>query len=376
MKPIQMASADIDQSDIDAVVEVVKSGHLALGPKVKEFEKAMQDYCGVKHAIAVNSGTSGLHLIMLAMGIGPGDEVLVPSYTFVASVNCILYVGATPVFVDCDPKTYAFDVKSAENKITKKTKAMVVVDVFGHPAEWDQIETFAKKHSLKVVDDCCEAIGAKYKGKHMGGFGDAGCFAFYPNKQMTTGEGGMIVTNDDEIAKMCRGLRNQGREEMSQWLEHRWVGYNFRLDEMSAALGLSQLKRLDVFLKERDQVAQSYNKLLKNHPALETQHISKDVTMSWFVYVIKLHPDYHRDDVIAGLAKLGIPARAYFSGIHTQPFLKEIVAKQKVEVPVTNEIQNRTLALPFHNKLTQEECERVVTALNEVLAGLAVKKVA
>lgn len=375
-KPIPMASADLEQSDIDAVVEVLKSGHLALGPKVKEFEKAMEQYCGVKHAIAVNSGTSGLHLIMLALGIGPGDEVLVPSYTFVASVNCILYVGATPIFVDCDPKTFCFDVKSAEKKITKKTKAMVVVDVFGHPADWDKIDAFAKKHKLKVVDDCCEAIGAKYKGKRMGSQGDAGCFAFYPNKQMTTGEGGMIVTNDDEVAKICRGLRNQGREEMSQWLEHKWVGYNFRLDEMSAALGLSQLKRLESFLEQRDQVARVYTALLANHPALETPYISPDVTMSWFVYVVKLKAPYHRDEVIAGLAEKGIPARAYFSGIHTQPFLKEISKKQNVNVPVTDEVQNRTFALPFHNKLTAEECQQVVRALNDVLATLAKKQAA
>lgn len=376
MNPIPMASAELDQSDIDAVVEVLKSGHLALGPKVKEFEAAMQRYCGVKHAIAVNSGTSGLHLIMLALGIGPGDEVLVPSYTFVASVNCILYVGATPIFVDCDPKTFCFDVKSAEKKISKKTKALVVVDVFGHPADWDQINAFSQKHNLKVVDDCCEAIGAKYKGQAMGTFGDAGSFAFYPNKQMTTGEGGMIVTNNDEIASMCRGLRNQGREEMSQWLEHRWVGYNFRLDEMSAALGVSQLKRLDSFLESRNQVAQTYNELLANNPYLERPYVSKDVTMSWFVYVIKLHSQYHRDDVISGLAAKGIPARAYFSGIHTQQFLKDISARQQVHVPVTDEIQNRTLALPFHNKLTAAECRTVVAALNEVLAGIASKKVA
>lgn len=376
MKDLQMASADLDQSDIDAVVEVLKSGHLALGPKVKEFEKAMQDYCGVKHAIAVNSGTSGLHLIMLALGIGPGDEVLVPSYTFVATVNCILYVGATPVFVDCDEKTFCFDVKDAEKKLTKKTKAMIVVDVFGHPADWDAINFFAQKNNLKVVDDCCEAIGATYKGKRMGGFGDAGCFAFYPNKQMTTGEGGMVVTNNDEIAKICRGMRNQGREEMSQWLEHRWVGYNFRLDEMSAALGLSQLKRLETFLAKREHVAQTYNKLLQDNPALETQWVSQDVSMSWFVYVVKLKAPYHRDQVIEALTAAHVPARAYFSGIHTQPFLKDVLKGKNVHVPVTDEVQNRTFALPFHNNMTEAECVRVVNALNTVLASLKAHKAA
>jgi perosamine synthetase len=374
MKSIKMANADLNQDDIDAVVEVLKSGHLALGPKVVDFEKAMQDYCGVKHAIAVNSGTSGLHLIMLSLGIGPGDEVLVPSYTFVASVNAILYVGATPVFVDCDPEVFCFDVKNAQKQLTSKTKAMLVVDVFGHPAAWNEINVFAKAHNLKIIDDCCEALGSSYDGKKMGSFGDAGCFAFYPNKQMTTGEGGMIVTNDDEIAKMCKAYRNQGREEMSQWLEHKWVGYNFRLDEMSAALGVSQLRRIDTFVKLRAQVANWYNDLLSSSSYLSTPVVKEGIEMSWFVYVVKLNPGLNRDQVIQALAQRELPARAYFSGIHKQPYLKEFIKDKTLDLPVTLDIETRTLALPFHNHMTKEECEYVAKTLDLVLFELTQQK--
>ena len=224
---ISLAAPDITEEDIQAVVEVVKSGRLALGPKIEEFERLMADYIGVKYAVAVSSGTAALHLIIKALGIGEGDEVLVPSFTFVASVNAILYERAIPVFVDINPETYTLDPKDLEKKITSRTKAIMVVDIFGHPAEWDEILEIAQKYNLKVIDDSCEALGAEYKGKKIGTFGDASAFAFYPNKQITTGEGGIIVTNDTKIAELCRSMRNQGRKEMGAWLEHEYLGYNY-----------------------------------------------------------------------------------------------------------------------------------------------------
>jgi perosamine synthetase len=372
---IEMASADIDETDLQGVIDVVKSKRLALGPKNLSFEKMVCEKFNVKHAITVNSGTSALHLIVKAMGLGPGDEVLVPSYTFVASVNALLFEGAVPVFVDIDPETYCFDPKDAEKKITPKTKAIMVVDVFGHPADWNGIDKFAKKHQLKVIDDCCEAIGSKYHGKWLGSFGDAGAFAFYPNKQMTTGEGGMIVTNDDKIAELCRAYRNQGRGAMSAWLEHDLLGYNYRMDEMSAALGCSQFKKLDYLVKGREDVAHKYLELLAPHQSIRTQIIKPNVVMSWFVFVVTLPRGTDRTAIMMELEKKGIPSRAYFSPVHEQKYFREMKTYSNVKLPVTNDISERTLALPFHNKLTVEEITFVVDSLVQSL-GKQQKKAA
>ena len=304
---IEMAMADIDETDVEAVVEVVRSKRLALGSKNLEFEKMVCEKFDVKHAITVNSGTSALHLIVKALGIGPGDEVLVPSFTFVASVNAILFEGATPVFVDIDPETYNFCVNDAEKKVTSKTKAILVVDVFGHPVDWEAISNFTAKHNLRVIDDCCEAIGAKFNGKYSGSFGDAGTFAFYPNKQITTGEGGMIVTNNDELAELCRAYRNQGRGAMSAWLEHDHLGFNYRMDEMSAALGCTQLVKLDKILADRERVAKLYLKELSSCPEIRTQIIKENCTMSWFVFVVTLPEFCERDLVMKSWTRMESP---------------------------------------------------------------------
>ncbi|MBC7220201.1 DegT/DnrJ/EryC1/StrS family aminotransferase [Candidatus Bipolaricaulota bacterium] len=257
-----MSAPDISEEDVRAVAEVVRSGRLALGPQTEEFERLIAEYVGAKHAVAVSSGTTALHLVVRALGIGPGNEVLVPSFTFAASVNVILYERGTPVFVDIEPDTYNLDPEDLARKITPRTKAILAVDVFGHPAEWDAILRIAGKHGLRVIDDACEALGAEYKGKKLGGFGDAATFAFYPNKQMTTGEGGVVVTDDAELASLCRSLRNQGRGEMGSWLEHERLGYNYRMTEMSAALGVSQLARIEALLAKRDRVARMYSERL------------------------------------------------------------------------------------------------------------------
>lgn len=360
--------ADIDETDVEAVVEVIRSKRLALGSKNSEFEKLVCEKFGVKHAITVNSGTSALHLIVKAMGIGPGDEVLVPSYTFVASVNAILFEGATPVFVDIDPETYNFCSKDAESKITPKTKAMLVVDVFGHPVNWKEVDSLARKYNLKVIDDCCEALGAKYDGKYSGSFGDAGTFAFYPNKQITTGEGGMIVTNNDEIAELCRAYRNQGRGAMSAWLEHDHLGFNYRMDEMSAALGCTQMAKLDRILSDRERVAKMYLSELASFKDIKTQVVAENVTMSWFVFVITLPSYTDRNFVMKELEKDGIPTRAYFSPVHTQKYFKDKLPSL-CHLPVTMDVSSRTIALPFHGMMTKEEVKFVVEKLIKVVSN-------
>lgn len=365
---IPMASAELDESDVQGVVEVIRSGRLALGPKVPAFEKSIADYVGVKHAVAVSSGTAALHLIIKSMGIGPGDEVLVPSFTFAASVNAILFEGGTPVFVDADPLTYNIDPVDMARKAGPKTKAVMVVDIFGHPVPWTEISDISEKLGLRIIDDSCEALGAKYRGQSIGSLGDAAAFAFYPNKQITTGEGGMLVTNDDEIARLARSYRNQGRNEMGHWLEHARLGYNYRMDEMSGALGCSQMARLDRFLEKRSRVADLYTQRLCGLDWVRPPVILPHVKMSWFVYVVSLEVD--RDRVIRELESRGIPARAYFSPIHEQAYLMTVKTRGQDHLPVTNLVAKKTLALPFFNDMSVEQVDRVVHALKEVVASL------
>lgn len=367
---VPMSAPDITEEDVQAVAEVVRSGRLALGPKTEEFEGLVAEYVGVKHAVAVSSGTSALHLIVRALGIGPGDEVLVPSFTFVASANVILYEGAKPVFVDIEPDTYNLDPDDLERKITPRTKAILVVDVFGHPAEWDEILRVAGKYGLKVIDDSCEAIGAEYKGRKLGQFGDAAAFAFYPNKQMTTGEGGVIVTNDSEIARLCRSMRNQGRGEMGAWLEHERLGYNYRMTEMSAALGVSQLKRLETLLAKRERVAKAYTERIVGLDRVRPPVVRPHVRMSWFVYVVTLAQGLHRAPVMAAMGRKGIPTRGYFSPVHLQPYIRERLGTEEGMLPITESVAKRTIALPFHANLSEAEMDQVVEALALAVKGM------
>lgn len=365
-----MSAPDLDDRDIAAVVEVLRSGRLSLGPKIEAFEKAISEYVGVEHAIAVSSGTAALHLIVKAMGFGPGDEVLVPSFTFAASVNVLLYEGITPVFCDIENETYNIDPFELEKQITPKTKAILVVDVFGHPVDWEAITRVAEQYHLKVIDDSCEALGAEYDGRKLGQFGDAAAFAFYANKQITTGEGGVLVTNDPEIARIASSLRNQGRSEMGSWLEHERLGFNYRMDEMSAALGLSQLSRIEGFLERRQQVAELYNRRLSNIPQLRTPVVSPRVRMSWFVYVITLDKEVARDAVVTALEKFQIPARCYFLPVHLQSYILRRTDCRIGKLPVTESIARRTLALPFHNRLLGSQVDEVANALQEALEGI------
>jgi perosamine synthetase len=367
---IPMASADLDESDIEAVVGVLRTGRLALGPWAIAFEQALGEYVGVRHGIAVSSGTAALHLLVKALGLAAGDDVLVPSFTFAASVNALLYEGATPVFVDIERETYNLDPADLEGRITPRTKAIMAVDVFGHPADWGAIQRIADQHNLKIIDDSCEALGACYKGVKLGRFGSGAAFAFYPNKQMTTGEGGIIVTDDDELARLCRSLRNQGRGEMGAWLEHDRLGYNYRLDEMSAALGASQLRRLETFLMKRERVAQAYSARLARFDWVRPPVVKADVRMSWFVYVVTLAEGLDRDAVMRQMEARGVPVRGYFSPVHLQPYIRERFGFSGGELPVTEAIARRTIALPFHNNLSEAHVEEIVATLKEVVEPL------
>ncbi len=364
---IAMSAPDIDESDVAAVVAVLRSGRLALGKKAEEFEQRIAEYAGVAHAVAVSSGTAALHLILQGLGIGPGDEVLVPSFTFAASVNAILFVGAKPVFVDIEPEHYTLDPEDAARRVTGRTRAVMAVDVFGHPVAWDALATLADRHGLRLVDDSCEALGAEYRGRRIGGFGDAAAFAFYPNKQMTTGEGGVIVTRDAPLAGLARSLRNQGRAEGSAWLEHLMLGYNYRMDELSAALGIAQLRRIEDFLLRRERVAARYSERLARLDWLATPTVAPHVRMSWFVYVVRLAEDLDRDRLARAMEARGIPARPYFPPVHLQPYVRDRLGTTEGMLPITEALARRTLALPFHNRLSAADIERVVEGLKDAV---------
>ena len=365
--PIAMALPDMNQQDVRAVSRVVRSGRLAMGPMVPAFEQAVANYVGVEHAVAVSSGTAALHLIVKALGLGPRDEVLVPSFTFAASVNAILYEGARPVFAEIDPDTLNLAVSDLEHRITHRTRAIMAVDVFGIPADWSGLAALAKRYGLMLIDDCCEALGAEYAGRRLGCFGEAGAFAFYPNKQITTGEGGMIVTNNLDLAIAARSMANQGRGAMGAWLDHERMGYNYRMNEMSAALGLSQFGRIEEMLAKRERVAKMYNERLALVPHVGTPRLVPGCRKSWFVYVVTLEEGLHRDWTIMGLESEGVPARGYFSPIHTQPYIRQRFGDLSGTLPITEGMAQRTLALPFHNNLTEGEIDHIVAVLRRNL---------
>ncbi len=367
---VPLSRPDIKEGDINAVLQILRTPYLSIGPKVKEFESKIAQYAGTRCAVAVNSGTSALHLIIRALGIKEGDEVITTSFSFVASANCIFFERARPVFVDIDPKTLNIDSRWIEEKIGGKTKAILVVDVFGQPAEWDKLERIAKKYNVKLIEDSAEAIGAEYKGVKAGSFGDAGVFAFYPNKQITTGEGGVIITSDEKMAKLCRSMRNQGRGEGDGWLRYERLGYNYRISEINCALGIAQLKRLDEILEKREKIAQMYNERLKDMEGVRIPYVAPQVKMSWFVYVIRLDDSYakeNRDGILQKLKEKGIGCSNYFPPIHLQSFYREIFGYREGDFPVTEKISKSTIALPFYNNLTEEQMDYVCQNLKEVL---------
>ena len=367
---IPLARPEIAEGDVAAVLEVLRSDRLSLGPKTQAFERALAAVAGVKYAVAVNSGTSALHLLIRALDIGPGDEVITTPFSFIASTNCILFERATPVFVDIEPETLCIDPGLVERAITPRTKAILAVDVFGHPADLPVIEEIAKRHGLQLIEDSAESLGSTLGGRPCGSFGDAGIFAFYPNKQITTGEGGAVVTDDARIAELCRSMADQGRGAEGAWLHHVRLGYNYRLDEMSAALGLSQLRRLDEIVAARARVAGWYVEALTTIDEIVLPKVADDVGMSWFVFVVRLAEQFSRADrdrVLARLRARKIGCRDYFTPIHLQPYIREALGTHEGQFAVTEHVCDRTIALPFYSQMTQQEVSRVADALRASL---------
>ncbi len=359
----------VNEDDIRAVEEVMKTRYLSLGSKLPEFERILAEVAHRKYAVAVNSGTSALHLIIRSLSIKDGDEVITTPFSFIASSNAILFERAKPVFVDIKKDTYNIDAGLIERVITEKTKAILAVDVFGQPADWVTLTKIARKHNLYLIEDSAEAIGSEYKGKPAGSFGDAAIFAFYPNKQITTGEGGVVLTDNEDIATLSRSMRNQGRGEGDNWLQHTRLGYNYRISDINCALGISQAKRLDEIVKKRADAEKLYNEKLKDVEEVITPYISPNVNrMSWFVYVIRLSKRFgkkERDVIIKLLREKGVQARNYFAPIHLQPFYREKFGYKKGDFPITDFVSDRTIALPFFTEITEEEVNYVVKNLKE-----------
>ena len=366
---VPLSRPDITEHEIELVNQVLRTPYLSMGPMIDRFEAIIASYIGTKHAVGIGSGTAGLHLCIKAAGIGRGDEVITTPFSFISSANCILLEGATPIFVDIDPRTLNIDADRIEEKITARTKALLPVHVFGQPCDMDKITAIAAEYDLLVIEDACEAIGAEYKGRKVGTFGRCAAFSFYPNKQMTTGEGGAILTDDEEWADLFRSLRNQGRAKDGGWLAHERLGYNYRLDELSSALGVAQLDRIEELLAKREEVAQMYSELLAKTDGLEIPYASPQVKMSWFVYVVRLASGVDRDRVMARLEEKGVASRAYFSPIHLQPFYRRKFGSREGDFPVTEAVARSTLALPFHSNLDEESVEYVCSALSEIITA-------
>ncbi len=370
---IPLSAPDISEQDIAAVTAVLRTPQLSLGPQLAAFETEFAAYIGTQHAVAVNSGTSGLQLCLRAIGVQPGDEVLVPSYTFIAAANVIRHERALPVFVDVDAKTLNMQPELAAAAVTKKTRAMMIVHTFGRPAALDRLMAIAADRRLRVIEDACEAIGADFKGRRVGSFGDAGIFAFYPNKQITTGEGGMIVTNDLAIARRVRSLRNQGRTDSGDWLDHAEPGFNYRLSEMNCALGRSQLRRIEEILEQRAQVAAWYDDYLRDEPQVIVPELRiPDGRVSWFVYVVRLADQFgraERDAVVQRMRAHGIACGRYFPPIHQQPAYRGWALRHPL--PVTESVGERCVALPFFNGLSQSQVHEVCACLLEALTMTA-----
>ncbi|HSV98923.1 MAG TPA: DegT/DnrJ/EryC1/StrS family aminotransferase [Sedimentisphaerales bacterium] len=367
---IPLSRPDITEREIEAVVDVLRTPNLSMGPMVGQFETALAEYTGRRRAVAVNSGTSGLLLSLLALGIEEGDEVVTTPFTFIASATTIMMTGAKPVFVDIDPAGLNLDPRRIEAAITERTKAIVPVEVFGNPAGFDAICEVARRHGLAVVEDSCEALGSTLHGRMAGTFGDASVFAFYPNKQITTGEGGMIVTDDERLADLCVSLRNQGRNPSGGWLAHERLGYNFRLSDISCALGVAQLSRIDEIKARRRQVAGWYQEMLADDGRLTLPQEPPGCEISWFVYVVRLAERYgigQRDRILRELALQGIQVNNYFPPVHLQPFIAERWGRRRGDFPIAESASGRTIALPFYNRLTQDEVAIVCGTLRALL---------
>jgi perosamine synthetase len=361
---IPLSGPFLDEREEELVLEVLRSGRLSLGPMVDRFEEAFAAHLGVPYAAAVSSGTAGLHLLCISAGIEAGDEVITSPYSFAATANCFIYEGGVPVFADIDPRTLNLDPDAVRAAVTPKTKAIVAVDIYGYPCELDELRAIADEHGLALIQDSCEALGALYKGAPLGTHGPSAVFAFYPNKQMTTGEGGIVTTHSEAEWRLLRSLRNQGRGDAGGWLEHVRLGFNYRLSDVASALGLGQVEKLDEILPSRAQVARTYSELLADVDGVELPlEDDADHVRSWFVYVVALPDNATRERVIATFEREGIGFNRYLPSIHLQPYMRERYGFGEGLCPVSEDLSSRTLALPFFTSLERDAQERVAEVL-------------
>jgi perosamine synthetase len=365
---VPLSGPYLGEREEELVLEVLRSGRLSLGPTIDRFEELVAERVGAPYAAAVSSGTTGLHLLSISAGIGPGDEVITSPYSFAASANCFLYEGGIPVFADIDRRTFNLDPAAVEAAITARTKAIVAVDIYGYPCELDELGAIAERHGLALIEDSCEALGARYRGAPLGSQGASCVFAFYPNKQVTTGEGGMVTTHSEEEWHLIRSLRNQGRPEPGGWLEHVRLGFNYRLSDIAAALGIGQLERLDEILTLRGQAATRYGELLRGIDGVELPCADDEAhARSWFVYVVLLPDAATRERVIATFEREGIGYNRYLPSIHLQPYMRERFGFGEGLCPVAEDISSRSLALPFFTGIEVGSQQRVAEVLASAL---------
>jgi dTDP-4-amino-4,6-dideoxygalactose transaminase len=390
---IPMSAPDLTEAERQAVQRVLETPFLSLGPRLTEFEERFASTFGVHHAVGVSSGTAALHLCVIAAGVKEGDLVLTTPFSFIASANCILYERGIPVFVDVDPVTGNMDptkVAEALHDLSRggaaarrwlpparaqvspgqfsnqPVKAILPVHAFGQPVDMEPLQEAALRYDLWIIEDACEALGSEYKGRKVGTLGDMAAFAFYPNKQITTGEGGMIVSNHADLEPLWRSLRNQGRDVFDAWLNHSRLGYNYRLDELSAALGIIQLQRLEELLGKRARVARWYNERLSGLELIERPGIIPPTTrMSWFVYVIRVKSPLNRDKLMQRLEAAGIPSRPYFTPIHLQPYYQAQFGYSRGDFPVTEYLGEVSLALPFSGLMNEAQVDYVCDHLRQ-----------
>jgi len=366
--PVPLSGPYLGEREEELVLEVMRSGRLSLGPTIDRFEELFAERVGAPYAAAVSSGTAGLHLLCIAAAIGPGDEVITTPYSFAATANCFVYEGGVPVFADVDPRTLNVDPGAVEAAVTPRTRAIVAVDIYGYPCELAALQRIAERHGLALIQDSCEALGAEYRGAPLGSHGPSCVFAFYPNKQITTGEGGIVTTHSEEEWRLLRSLRNQGRGDAGGWLEHVRLGFNYRIDDIRAAIGIGQLERLDEILTLRERVAKRYEELLHGIDGVELPCADDDThRRSWFVYVVMVPDNATRERVIGVFEREGIGYNRYLPSIHLQPYMRERYGFREGLCPVSEDASARTLALPFHTGLEANAQERVADVLASAL---------
>jgi perosamine synthetase len=375
---IPYGKQSIDKDDIEAVVEVLRSDWLTTGPKVSEFESALAKYVGAKFAVAVCNGTAALHAAMFALGIGPGDEVILPPMTFASTANCIVFQGGTPVFSDVDPDTLLIDPALIEGKITSRTKAIIAVDYAGQPCDYDALRNIAAKQGIFLVADACHALGAKYKDQMVGTLADMTVFSFHPVKHITTGEGGMIVTDNEKFNKRIRLFRNHGitteyqqREEQGSWFyEMVDIGYNYRITDLQCALGMSQLKKLPKWIARRQVIAQRYTKALNDIHEIIPQRLLKDISHAYHLYSIQLvlgKLSSTRSEIFLTLRNEGLGVNVHYIPVHLHPFYRQRFGLKEGLCPVSEAVYKRLITLPLFPAMTDDEVETVIATVKKIM---------